>query len=323
MPINPVSGLFARLWHFVDRFAPSETINREDLDAALDDFTPAINAALEGRAAAEAAAALAQGYATKASYAGAQAGSAAGAAASAAAAAEHIAAAALAASEARNYRDQAYDAVEEAERVKIGVTAGDPGVVVKVSDDEWSTRQIEGGSRISVTNGNGVDSETGIVVALEESARSQDAATWRAGEGAVESLISPVKARAAVRAAMNAGETPGPLFACRAWVLFDGTTAVPTILGSGNVAAVTRNGVGDYTIAFIGAMPSANYSIIATAAKPAASPGSAWSYHAQPRSPGDIAAGSLRIVSGYVSGTADGGYNAIANLERISVAIFH
>jgi hypothetical protein len=55
-----------------------------------------------------------------------------------------------------------------------------------------------------------------------------------------------------------------PLFACRAWVNFDGTTASPcTIRGSGNVASVTKNGTGDYTINFTTAMPDANYSISA------------------------------------------------------------
>ena len=62
-----------------------------------------------------------------------------------------------------------------------------------------------------------------------------------------------------------------PMFACRAWVNFDGTKdtsgATSTantnrlIRGSCNVASVLRNGTGDYTITFTTNMPDANYSI--------------------------------------------------------------
>jgi hypothetical protein len=65
-------------------------------------------------------------------------------------------------------------------------------------------------------------------------------------------------------ASMAAPSGSAPIFACRAWVNFDGTTASPcTIRGSGNVASVTKNGTGDYTINFATAMPDANYSISA------------------------------------------------------------
>lgn len=53
-----------------------------------------------------------------------------------------------------------------------------------------------------------------------------------------------------------------PMFACRAWVNFNGTGTVSTnqtIRGSGNVASVFKNATGDYTITFTTAMPTANY----------------------------------------------------------------
>ncbi len=60
-----------------------------------------------------------------------------------------------------------------------------------------------------------------------------------------------------VKAALNA--TGGaPIYACRAWVNFNGTGTV-TIKASGNVSSITDNGVGDYTINFATAMPDANY----------------------------------------------------------------
>ena len=88
-----------------------------------------------------------------------------------------------------------------------------------------------------------------------------------------------------IKPAINASGT-APIYACRAWVNFDGTdssSANPlnfsndnaeneggansagenlcAIRGSGNVSKVVRNGTGDYTITFTTAMPDANYCI--------------------------------------------------------------
>jgi hypothetical protein len=64
----------------------------------------------------------------------------------------------------------------------------------------------------------------------------------------------------AVKDALNATGT-APIYAARAWVNFDGTTATPTIRASGNVSSVTRNGTGDYTVNFTTAMPDTDYSV--------------------------------------------------------------
>tara|TARA_Y100001973_G_C5198020_1_gene335654 strand:- start:1463 stop:1963 length:501 start_codon:yes stop_codon:yes gene_type:complete len=60
-----------------------------------------------------------------------------------------------------------------------------------------------------------------------------------------------------------------PLFGCRAWVNFDGTSTTSissedccAIRASGNVSKVVRNGTGDYTVNFATAMPDANYAIV-------------------------------------------------------------
>jgi hypothetical protein len=50
-----------------------------------------------------------------------------------------------------------------------------------------------------------------------------------------------------------------PLYACRAWVNFNGTGTV-AIRASGNVSSITDNGTGDYTVNFTTAMTDANYS---------------------------------------------------------------
>ena len=51
-----------------------------------------------------------------------------------------------------------------------------------------------------------------------------------------------------------------PMYACRAWVNFDGTGVV-SIRASGNVSSITDNGSGDYTVNFTTAMPDANYAM--------------------------------------------------------------
>ena len=53
-----------------------------------------------------------------------------------------------------------------------------------------------------------------------------------------------------------------PIYACRAWVNFNGSNG--SIRASGNVSSVTRNSTGNYTVNFTTAMPDANYSIVGT-----------------------------------------------------------
>ena len=64
-----------------------------------------------------------------------------------------------------------------------------------------------------------------------------------------------------IKTALNASGD-SPVYACRAWVNWDGITGSGnTIRASGNVSSVTRNGTGDYTVNFATAMPSSNYSM--------------------------------------------------------------
>lgn len=53
-----------------------------------------------------------------------------------------------------------------------------------------------------------------------------------------------------------------PIFGIRAWVTFNGINGA--IIENGNVASVTRVGVGLYNIVFSQAMPSANYAVMGT-----------------------------------------------------------
>ena len=68
-------------------------------------------------------------------------------------------------------------------------------------------------------------------------------------------IMTPAKIPTAFNASGSA-----PLYACRAWVNFNGEGVV-SVIASGNVSSVTDNGVGDYTLNFATSMPNANYSI--------------------------------------------------------------
>lgn len=69
-------------------------------------------------------------------------------------------------------------------------------------------------------------------------------------------FLSPAKLRKALNANGNS-----PIFACRAWVNFNGTGVV-AIRSSGNVSSITDNGTGQYAINFNEAMPDDLYSIV-------------------------------------------------------------
>lgn len=67
---------------------------------------------------------------------------------------------------------------------------------------------------------------------------------------------------ASVKSTLNATGV-APVYACRAWVNFNGTGTV-AIRASGNVSSITDNGTGDYTVNFTTAMPNANYLVLAS-----------------------------------------------------------
>lgn len=71
---------------------------------------------------------------------------------------------------------------------------------------------------------------------------------------------STLVTNATLPAQLNASGS-APIYACRAWVNFNGTGTV-AIRASGNVTSITDNGTGDYTVNFTTAMPDANYNAV-------------------------------------------------------------
>ena len=88
-------------------------------------------------------------------------------------------------------------------------------------------------------------------------------------------------------------------YGCRAWIYFDGSTATPTVRGSGNVSSITDNGTGDYTINFTSAMPDTNYSYLITN-------DSGGSNSVRYSGTTTIATGSLRFTTRYIVSIGNG-----------------
>ena len=104
---------------------------------------------------------------------------------------------------------------------------------------------------------------------LNEKPQAATAAEMQAGTQTAIRSMSPANVKQAIdangmtpaqlRSELNASGS-APVFACRAWVNFDGTGTV-AIRGSGNVTSITDNGTGKYTVNFTTDMPDANYAI--------------------------------------------------------------
>ncbi|MFI3187398.1 MAG: hypothetical protein QX198_15595, partial [Methylococcaceae bacterium] len=109
-----------------------------------------------------------------------------------------------------------------------------------------------------------------------------------------------------IRESLNASGT-APIYACRAWVNFNGTGTV-AIRASGNVSSITDNGVGNYTVNFTTAMPDSNYSF---------SVGNEWSA-VRDSGTGGMNVGSCNIVTGFTNNTSGGGTGADSSFVLVS-----
>ena len=99
-------------------------------------------------------------------------------------------------------------------------------------------------------------SGTGIVTIVPPATNTNRTLTLPDATGTVATAQSTL-------AQFNASGS-APVYACRAWVNFNGTGTV-AIRASGNVSSITDNGTGDYTVNFTTAMPDANYSVTGVA----------------------------------------------------------
>ncbi len=134
----------------------------------------------------------------------------------------------------------------------------DQGVINHIVDKEYLIN-----AKVRGTDGNNYTSNKTTVTAppsadwdLDTISAGRDVATQGEAEAGInnENVITPL----GLRYGLNATGT-APIYACRAWVNFDGTGPV-AIRESGNVSSITDLGTGHYTINFFTAMEDTNYS---------------------------------------------------------------
>jgi hypothetical protein len=145
-------------------------------------------------------------------------------------------------------------------------------------------------SRITLS---GNASGTGNFTLASPNSNTDRTLTLPDNTGTVLTTASTVSATQ-IAGALNASGS-APIYACRAWVNFNGTGTV-AINASGNVSSITDNGTGDYTINFTTAMPDANYSSVCSTATTVNTDGR----HISPR---DFATNSVRVTARNGSGT--------------------
>lgn len=163
----------------------------------------------------------------------------------------------------------------DAARDLTGLTGGADGRLMIVHNVGSNALVLKNESASSTAANQFALGGADVTLAASQSVTLQYDATasrWRSVAGGL-SIASTAEAQAGsdntkaisslrMREGFNATGS-APVYACRAWVNFNGTGTV-AIRASGNVSSITDNGVGDYTVNFATAMPDANYAVLVT-----------------------------------------------------------
>jgi hypothetical protein len=158
--------------------------------------------------------------------------------------------------------------------------ANDAWIVVGLFDQASNTFNVPvaqggtGASTLTANNvllGNGTNAVQAVAPNTSGNVLTSNGTTWTSAAIPATPIASTAEAEAGtnntnfitplrMREGFNASGS-APVYACRAWVNFDGTGTV-AIRASGNVSSITDGGTGIYTVNFTTAMPDTNYSAV-------------------------------------------------------------
>jgi hypothetical protein len=132
---------------------------------------------------------------------------------------------------------------------------GTNGMLARTASTVTAARTITGSSTITVTNGDGVAGNPTISIPAGGITSTQLAAGAVTASSISSSTIDAIK--------LTGGQSgSAPAYALRAWCQYTavGGTTVPT--ATGNIASITYNGAGNYSVAFTTPMQDAAYSAV-------------------------------------------------------------
>jgi len=124
-------------------------------------------------------------------------------------------------------------------------------IIPQLPKDIVDTKQMQdfmGGVQKSLQELNGKPSSKTLEIATQSEAQSGSDNT---------KVITPLSLRQGLNANGSA-----PVYACRAWVNFNGTLTGDMRTASGNVSSITDGGVGIYTVNFTTPMEDVNYAFL-------------------------------------------------------------
>jgi hypothetical protein len=134
-----------------------------------------------------------------------------------------------------------------------------------VQSTNFATKDaLSSGDPLKIVKGTEINTEfNNIATAVATKADSNNIATTGEAQAGTDNakFVTPLRMREGFNAAGTA-----PIYACRAWVNFDGTTPDPsTIRGSGNVSSIIKDETGVFRPQFTTALPDVNFAAVAVA----------------------------------------------------------
>lgn len=144
--------------------------------------------------------------------------------------------------------------------------------------------------QVLTSGGTGADASYTAIADASETVKGivELATNAEAIAGTANKIIDGAKLKSGLNASGSA-----PIFACRAWVNFNGTGTV-AIRASGNVSSITDNGTGDYTVNFTTAIADANYAVALSAVRNASNS----DLSAQVKFGGTYTAAAVQVTTG-------------------------